>query len=105
MDEFNRLSEFSAYLFDEGRVVEKAQTITAGILKARSCRLSDIAREMPGSEMANYKCIQRFVAKESLKSILFRLYQEKAPLMIGDPTEMPRPAAKKTNYVGKLSDG
>jgi hypothetical protein len=31
MDEFNRLSEFLAYLFDEGRVVEKAQAITAGL--------------------------------------------------------------------------
>jgi hypothetical protein len=25
--------------------------------------------------------------------------------MIGDPTEMPRPDAQKTEYVGKLSDG
>ena len=25
--------------------------------------------------------------------------------MIGKPTEMPRPGAKKTDYVGKLSDG
>jgi len=60
---------------------------------------------MPGNESANYKCIQRFTAAESLKSILLRLYQEGASFMIGDPTEMPRPDAKKTEYVGKLSDG
>jgi hypothetical protein len=60
---------------------------------------------MPGSESANYKCIQRFVAERSLKSILLRLYQEEAPFLIGDPTEMPRPDAKKTDYVGTLSDG
>ena len=60
---------------------------------------------MPGSESANYKCIQRFATDETLKSVLLRLYQENAPFMIGDPTEMPRPAAKKTDYVGILSDG
>lgn len=105
MDKFTHLSEFLAYLFDEDRAVEKAQAITTGMLKARSCRLSEIAREMSGNETANYKCIQRFVADESLKSILLRLYQEEAAFMIGDPTEMPRPGAKKTEYVGKLSDG
>lgn len=106
MDKFTHLSDFLAYLFEDAHRVEKAKAITAGILKARSCRLSDIAREMSGSESANYKCIQRFVAAdESLKSILLRLYQEEAPFLIGDPTEMPRPHAKKTGYVGTLSDG
>jgi len=105
MDKFTHLSEFLGYLFDEEGAVEKAQAITTGILKARSCRLSEVAREMAGNEAANYKSIQRFVAEESLKSILLRLYQEEAPFMIGDPTEMPRPGAKKTEYVGKLSDG
>ena len=60
---------------------------------------------MVGNETANYKCIQRFVAEGSLKSILLRLYQEEATFLIGDPTEMPRPGAKKTEYIGKLSDG
>ena len=63
MDKFTHLGEFLAYLFDEDRAVEKAH----------SCRLSEIAREMAGNETANYKCIQRFVAEESLKSILLRL--------------------------------
>ena len=105
MDKFTHFSDFLAYLFEDDRSVEKAKAITAGILKARSCRLSDVAREMPGSESANYKCIQRFATDETLKSVLLRLYQENAPFMIGDPTEMPRPAAKKTDYVGILSDG
>jgi hypothetical protein len=105
MDKFTHLSDFLAYLFEDDRSVEKAKAITAGILKARSCRLSDIAREMPGSESANYKCIQRFTTHATLKSVLLRLYQEDAPFMIGDPTEMPRPDAKKTDYVGTLSDG
>jgi DDE family transposase len=105
MDKFTHLSEFLGYLFDEDRAVEKAQAITSGILKAHSCGLSEIARKMSGKETANYKCIQRFVAEGSLKPILLRLYQEEAPFMIGDPTEIPRPDANKTEYVGKLSDG
>lgn len=105
MDKFTHLSDFLGYLFEDERSIKKAQAITAGIMQAQSCRLSDIAREMAGSEAANYKCIQRFVAQTTLKSILLRLYQEEAPFLIGDPTEMPRPEAQKTDYVGRLSDG
>jgi hypothetical protein len=43
--------------------------------------------------------------KTNLKANLLRLYQEEAPFLIGDPTEMPRPEASKTEYVGTLSDG
>ena len=105
MNKFTHLSDFLSYLFDDVRTIKKAQAITAGILQARSCRLSDIAREMAGNEAANYKCIQRFVGQTALKQNLLRLYQEEAPFLIGDPTEMPRPEAQKTNYVGTLSDG
>ena len=105
MNKFTHLSEFLSYLFDDDRSVEKAQAITGGILKARSCRMSEIAREMEGSECANYKCIQRFISAQTLRSNLLRLYQEEAPFLIGDPTEMPRPEAWKTDYVGTLSDG
>lgn len=105
MNKFTQLGDFLAYLFDDEKAVEKAKVITEGILKARSCRISEIAREMPGQEAANYKCIQRFVGSEFLQSVLLRLYQEEAEFMIGDPTEMPRPQAKKTDYVGTLHDG
>ena len=50
MNKFTHLSDFLGYLFDDERTVKKAQAITAGILQARSCRLSDIAREMAGKE-------------------------------------------------------
>lgn len=102
MDKFTHLCESLAYLFDDERSIQKVQAITSGILKARSCRISEIAREMPGEESANYKCVQRFVAKTRLKSNLLRVYQEEAPFLIGDPTEMPRPEAKKTDDVGLL---
>jgi hypothetical protein len=105
MDKFTHLSEFLGYLFDNDQSIKKAQAITVGILKARSCRVSEVAREMPGEEAANYKCIQRFEAETNLNANLLRLYREEAPFLIGDPTEMPRPDAKKTQYVGTLSDG
>lgn len=105
MDKFTELCDFLGNLFEDRKAIEKAQVIVAGILKAQSCRMSEIAREMPGKEEANYKCIQRFVAAQDLKSVLWRLYQEEAAFLIGDPTEMPRLHAKKTEYVGTLSDG
>lgn len=39
------------------------------------------------------------------REILLRLFQSEAPFVISDPTEMPRPHAKATEYVGTLSDG
>ena len=49
--------------------------------------------------------MQRFLTKVNLKSILLRFFQEQAEFVIGDPTEMERPPAKKTAYVGQLADG
>ena len=105
MNKFIHLLQFVECLFDEGDSVKKANRIIEGILKARSPRLSDIAREMPGKEEANYKEIQRFLDGNSPQQVLKRLFQENAPFVIGDPTEMPRPQAKKSEYVGTLSDG
>ena len=34
-----------------------------------------------------------------------RLFREEAPLVLADPTEIPRPQAKRTPYVGVLKDG
>jgi hypothetical protein len=34
-----------------------------------------------------------------------RLFQTEAEFVMGDPTEMPRPQAYKTDYVDKLNDG
>lgn len=105
MNKFTHLLQFMQHLFDEKETVKKAKPIIEGILKARSPRLSDIAREMAGKEDRNYKCIQRFLEKTSPQETLLRLFQESASFVIGDPTEMPRPQAKKTDYVGTLSDG
>jgi Transposase DDE domain len=96
---------FMQTLFDDPEIARKASRIAAGIMQGRSPRLSDIAREMSGNEAANYKMIQRFLDGIEPQTALLRLFQEEAPFVIGDPTEMPRPQAKKTEYVGTLSDG
>jgi hypothetical protein len=103
--EFIRVSEFMQHLFDREATAEQAARIVDGILEARSPRLSDVSQRMSGTSSANYKAIQRFIAHTDLKGALRRLFQAEAEFVIGDPTEMPRPQAYKTDYVGKLSDG
>ncbi len=96
---------FAQLLFDSKDPARKAAVILKAILDAQSPRLSDIAQKMPGTPEANYKQIQRFLVKIDPKSILLRLFQTDAPFVLGDPTEIPRPEAWRTSYVGTLSDG
>jgi Transposase DDE domain len=103
--EFIRSGEFMQHLFDRQGQAAQAARIVAGILEARSPRLSEVSQHMCGTPSANYKAIQRFIAHADLKGALRRLFQADAEFVIGDPTEMPRPQAYKTDYVGKLSDG
>ena len=104
MNKCTQLLPFMQDLFDDRATAEKATRIVVGILRARSPRLSEIARSMNGSEAANYKTIQRFLAANDPRQVLGRLFREQAPFVIGDPTEMPRAQAKRTEYVGTLSD-
>jgi hypothetical protein len=96
---------FAQMLFDSEHQAEKGAQILQGILKARSPRLTDIAQQMPGSSTANYKAIQRFLSQVDPREALWRLFQVEAPFVIADPTEIPRPQARKTPYVGTLQDG
>ena len=105
MNKFTHLLQFVQQLFDDQDTTHKAKGIIDGILKARSPRLSDIARKMSGKEEANSKCIQRFITNTSPQQALLRMFQEEAAFVIGAPTEMPRPQAKKSEYVGTLRDG
>jgi len=105
MDKSTQLLPFVQDLFDDQAQSRQAAKIIDGILKARSPRLSEIARAMGGNETANYKYIQRFLDGHDPQEVLLRLFREQAPFVIGDPTEMPRPQAHKTEYVGTLSDG
>ena len=98
-------SGFMQYLFDDEKLANKASEIVRALLEAQSPRISNIAEKMEGKSESCYKAIQRFLGQANLKKGLWRLFQEEAEFVIGDPTEMPRHKAPKTSYVGQLSDG
>jgi hypothetical protein len=98
-------ANFAQLLFDSKKVAHQAAGILRAILEAQSPRLSEIAQKMSGTPVANYKQLQRFLATTDPKAALRRLFQTDAPFVIGDPTEMPRPHAWHTPYVGTLKDG
>ena len=105
MYKFMQIEKFAKVIFDSEQTARKASKIMEGMLQAKSPRISDIADQMEGNEAANYKMIQRFLKQEDLQEVLQRLFNEEAEFVIGDPTEIERPGAKKTDYVGTLSDG
>jgi hypothetical protein len=105
MNKFINNQEFMAELFDDQDIAECAGEIGDAILAARSLRLTDIAVEMEGESTAGYKRIQRFLKIADPRTALWRLFQEEAEFVIGDPTEIERPQAWKTEYVGTLKDG
>ncbi len=80
------LCQILGYLFDQDRLVQKAEKIISALLEARSVRLSAIAEKMSGLPVANYKAIQRFLARVDLKMTLRRFLQEEAEFAIGDQT-------------------
>jgi hypothetical protein len=60
---------------------------------------------MSGNEAACYKRIQRFLQGHEPQAALKLLFNEAADFVIGDPTQIERPHANKTGYVGTLKDG
>lgn len=105
MNKFINYSGLMHYLIDDEKAAKRGGEIVKGILEARSPRLTNIAEQMDGQSESNYKAIHRFIGQTDVKEALLRLYQEEADFVIGDPTEMPRYKAPKTDYVGTLSDG
>lgn len=105
MNKFINIHPFMQGLFDEAGTARRAAEIGQGILAARSLRLTDIAVAMRGNSTASYKRIQRFIKEADPRQALWRLFQEQAEFVIGDPTEIERPQAWKTDYVGTLKDG
>jgi hypothetical protein len=105
MDKFIRIFEFAQQLFSDEQTAQQASEIIEGIMEARSPRLSDIAARMAGNEAASYKRIQRFLKDIDPREALRTLFNEEADFVIGDPTEIERPHADQTEYVGTLMDG
>lgn len=104
MNKFTILG-FMQALFDDEAVAQQAAEIGQAILAGRSLRMSEIASQMAGSSDAAYKRIQRFLQRHDPREVLGRLYQDTAEFVIGDPTEIERAQAWKTEYVGTLKDG
>jgi hypothetical protein len=99
-----KLVPFTEGLFD--REEGKAARILWSILETQSPRKSDWSQVFSdSSEGANYRTIDRTLPKLDAKKALMRLYDPRSPFVLVDPTEMERPQAKKTDYVGRLSDG
>lgn len=105
MDKYIPMRSFMQQFFEDETTAAKAAEIGQAILAARSLRLSEIAAKMRGGNAASYKRIQRFVRQVDPRPMLWRLFCEQAEYVIGDPTEMERPQARKTEYVGTLKDG
>jgi hypothetical protein len=87
MNKFINIRPFMQGLFDDETTANKAAEIGQAMLAARSLRLTEIAVKMPGSSDASYKRIQRFVKQADPREALWRLFQEQAEFVIGDPTE------------------
>ena len=105
MISYQEMLEFAGPMFDRPELCRTGARILQAMLRARSPRLTDMAHHMPGRAPANYKAIQRFLAQVDPRELLLRLFQADAPFVIADPTEIPRPQARKTSYVGILKDG
>lgn len=105
MHKYISLLGFTRQIFDDDRTARKAAEIGEAMLAARSLRLSEVAAKMHGSGAASYKRIQRFLRQVDPRAMLWRLFCEQAEYVIGDPTEIERPQARKTDYVGILKDG
>ena len=105
MPNFIKIRRFMQALFDEETTAHQGAEIGQALLAAHSLRLTEIAAKMKGSREASYKRIQRFVKQADPREALWRLFQEQAEFVLGDPTEIERPQAWKTAYVGTLKDG
>ena len=97
--------KFMQLIFDDPNHAKYAAQIAQAILKARSIRMTHIAAFMPSKMEAAYKRITRFLKRCDPREALWKLFDQKAKFVIADPTPIPRPHAKKTDYVGTLNDG
>lgn len=96
---------FMPALSDDQRTADRAAEIAQAILAAGSPRLTEVAAHLSGSRAASYKRLQRFLKQSDPRQVLWRLFQEQAEFVIGDVTEIERPQARRTEYVGILQDG
>lgn len=92
-----KLQEFIQDLFDQPDTARKAALIVQAILQARSPRLSDLSHKLPANPEANYKMLQRFLAKVDPREALQRLFNAEASFVLGDVTEIEQAQARATS--------
>ncbi len=89
-------------LVEDHRILDVLIEVLRAMLEAGSARWREIARKMKGAEAATYKRWQRLVARFDPWPGVTRLCAENAPFGIGDLTDIERPQARRTAYVGWL---
>jgi len=109
MIQYKQIERFAKLLFEREEVAKQATGILCAALRSRSARLTDIACKMTGGRSRNpeakYKALQRFLRRVDVKAALWRLFQDQAPFVLCDVSEIERPQAWRTEYVGRLKDG
>ena len=92
-------------LFERSEWALRAARLVKAIWKMNCLRISKLSHALPGNPDANSKAIQRFLRQVDFHKVLERLFDQEAEFYIGDVTEVERPYANRTSYVGRLSDG
>lgn len=99
------LAPWPKQLFERSEWALRAAQLVKAIWKTGSLRISELSHALPGNPDANAKAIQRFLRQVDFHRVVERLFDEAAGFYIGDATEIERPYANRTSYVGRLWDG
>lgn len=90
------------------KICQNMSSVLKAILESDKLRISNLAQAMDGNFDANYKRIQRLLDNLSLEDLELatkKLYlRNESNIILVDPTEIERPDAKNTEYVGFLKD-
>ncbi|MBC7261788.1 MAG: transposase, partial [Chloroflexi bacterium] len=107
MIHFKQMMDFAQQLFIRKKEAQQVANILYAFWKACSARLTEVSHHMQGDSQpeTKYKALQRFLRRVDVKAVLWRLFQPDAPFVLCDVTEIERPQARRTEYVGRLKDG
>lgn len=100
---YKDLVPFVEVVADRPKDTEKVARLGYAILASGSARKSDWARHyrQEANGEANHKAIGRLLEGLDSKRLLHRLIDTQHPILLADPTEVRRPQAKHTPYVGR----
>lgn len=90
------------------KICKEISKVLQAILNSRKLRISQLAYQMGDKFETNYKKIQRLLNVLDLKDLelaITKLYpKNESEFILIDPTEIERPDARNTEYVGFLKD-